>query len=185
MDKIQVMRGLREAYKAKEAIFAHKRWATEDEGEILYNIATENHITRVVEIGTANGWTAAWFALAGADVLTFDIVSRPKMYLDSLFPYPQLVSQIKFTQCASPRCLEEVPPYTKPTLYFIDADHSYNAAKVDHDAVVAVAKPGDLIAHHDVGAEVGSARLWAELVAANPETTHFYKSRNGVGLLRL
>lgn len=185
MSDVDTMRGLREAFKAKEDVFAHKRWATEEEAEILYTLVKQNNIGRVVEVGTANGWTAAWFALAGAQVYTFDMVDRPKMYLDSLFPFPELASRIHFQEIPSPQCLVSVFPYMGVTLYFVDGDHTFAGAKRDVDAVMAIAKTGDWVAQHDATGEVGSRRVWQQTVALELGEYKLYETRNGVGVVRL
>lgn len=185
MQKIETMRGLREAFKAKENVFAHKRWATEEEGELLYNLTIQNQTARVVEIGTANGWTAAWFSLAGAEVYTFDMIDRPKMYLDSLFPYSEVVEHIHFTCATSPDCLKLLTPSDKKTLWFIDALHTDEATMTDFRAVMEVAKSGDVIVQHDTIGEVGSARTWRKTVAMNVGDSHLYTTRNGVGVINL
>lgn len=184
-EKIEKMKSLREGFKVKQHIFAHKRWATEEECEILYNIVKEGSIKRVVEIGTANGWTAAWFALAGATVYTFDLIDRPKMYLDDLFPFPELAKNIHFQAVPSPECLTLVPKSEDKTLWFIDADHTYAAVLKDYEAVKDHCKPGDYIAQHDAGAEVGSKRVWGQTIQDDLGENVFYNTRNGIGLTKV
>lgn len=188
MTHIERMRLVRDEFRLREATddkFQTKRWATVEEAELLYTLTCDNNIQRVVEIGTANGWTAAWFALAGATVYTFDVSPRPKMYLDSAFPFPDLVEFIKFQLIPSPACIQTLPHYSAPTLWFIDADHTYTPAKADFDAVRAVARPRDFIVQHDATGERGSARVWAETVALNLGPSKLYTTRNGIGVVRV
>src|SRR5258706_649555 len=170
MSDVDVMLNLREAFKAKEATFAHKRWATEEEALILYTLVKDNRFQHVVEIGTANGWTAAWFGVAGANVHTFDLVDRQKMYLDDLFPFKTLQDKIHFVCGASPAILTgniPSPRYPGNTLFFIDGDHTHGPALADFNAVMEFAQSGDVIAQHDAIGEVGSRRVWERTIAIN------------------
>lgn len=188
MNKIERMRTVRDEFRLRESrndTFQTQRWATVEEAELLYNLTIENHIRRVVEIGTANGWTAAWFSLAGAEVYTFDASDRPKMYLDGGFPFPEVAKYIHFAKNPSPGALSTLPPHVSPTLWFIDANHEYAPARADCDAVLKLAKSGDVVVQHDATGEPGSARVWMETVEAQLGPAELYTTRNGIGVVKL
>lgn len=185
MSDIAKLRSVRDEFK-KNFDYKVSRWAVEDEGEAMYWLVKDKKIAQVIEIGTANGWTASWFALAGVDVWTFDIADRPKVYLDPKFPLPDLKSRIRFSNIKSPDCVQSFPfrPEGK-VLYFIDALHTQAATMEDFKAVQKVAKVGDYVLLHDTKTEVGTARAWAEIKAMGLGETQEYATRNGMGLLKL
>ena len=104
------------------------RWCTVLEAEILRSIAS--HYKYVLEIGTANGYSAIAMAQSGAMVHTFDPVNRPKIWEDiteglelldlTYFDYiPTFESECGYIDVAD------------DLLIFIDGDHSQEAVKND------------------------------------------------------
>jgi hypothetical protein len=101
------------------------------EVEILCRLAEPYEY--VVEAGTANGWSAAWFAQAGKKVITFDPHRRPLLWehcnglkhlTDKITPVTGMFH-------------EEVVPYLRdePTLYFLDGDHRHTGIRRDFKVV--------------------------------------------------
>ena len=178
-----------------EAVFTSKlkvyddrgRWATPEEGRVLFDLVTRQKIGLVCEIGTANGWTACWSALAGADVLTFDTVNRPKVYEDKSFPFPALKNKIFFTNVGSPQCaslIKQAPRDDSPFLFFIDGDHSDAGLTVDFEALKPQFRTGDLIVFHDTKkSEIGVYRFWKRMNRNYPGQCQGYSTRNGMGVL--
>lgn len=187
MTDTEKLRSLREIVKDKELekVFGHKRWATEEEADILYDLTKANGIGRVVEVGTANGWTASWFALAGAEVFTFDLIDRPKIYLADIFPLKELASRIHFQAIPSPECFNHIQTSDVKTLWFIDALHKYEPVKADLEAVLKVCRSGDYIVQHDVTGEAGSAAVWEETQKMNVGVCQMFSTRNGIGVTRV
>ena len=163
------------------------RWATEEEARLLYAFVKDYSIGTVFEIGTANGWTASWMALAGARVYTYDIVDRAKVYEHIAFPVPALVSSIVFTKLGSPECVEDMklrPLLSGPVLFFIDGDHSTSGVMRDFEAIKPLFKDNDVIVFHDTKKSCsGVYKMWKRMQRTYPGQCQGYSTRNGMGVL--
>lgn len=129
-------------------LFKTARWSTFEEVEILLQIAEP--YDHVIECGTANGWSAAWFAQAGKTVTTFDRFRRPYIW-DHFNGLKHLTNKIT---CVTGQFYEAVLPYRRkePTMYFIDGDHRFTPTRRDFMAVKD--SPG-IFVFHDSGKEPG------------------------------
>lgn len=161
------------------------RWAVVEEAELLYNLISIDKIKTVFEIGTANGWTSSWMALAGATVHTFDICNRPKVYEDKCFPVP-VKERIHFTFVGSPECVELMKTIEREgqALFFIDGDHSQEGVGRDYEAVIPLLRSGDKVVFHDTSTgTMGVYNFWKKMKYKLPEQCVDYYTKNGMGVL--
>lgn len=162
------------------------RWAQVEEGQVLFDAIQSTSAKLFIEIGTANGWTACWAALAGAEVHTFDIADRAKVYADSKFPLPELVHRIHAYQIGSPECVETMKtiPRTGTVVWFIDGDHSREGVTRDFEAVKPLLEPGDRVIFHDTKkGELGVYRFWKMINRNYPGQCTGHSTKNGMGTL--
>lgn len=184
-----------------ENVYKLARWATDDEAAIAKGLVSLFDCDRVIECGTANGWSALWFAAAGCKVETFDPHNRPKLW-DAPFQTDDRIKELAKNIRYHQRPFDEFPDALKNIeegkggwCWFIDGDHTYENAKKDWDSIiknknnysisnVALDPEMDIIIIHDVITEVGVKKLWKQ-IKRNPEfsTTQFY-SKRGVGVIR-
>jgi predicted O-methyltransferase YrrM len=160
------------------------RWAQIEEGQVLFDAVKSTGAKVFFEIGTANGWTACWAALAGADVYTFDIVDRAKVYNDPEFPLPELKERIHFTTLGSPECIEimKTIPRNGIVVWFIDGDHSREGVTRDFNAVKPLLQPGDKVIFHDTNKNIiGVYRFWKQMNREYPGQCTGHSTRNGMG----
>lgn len=162
-----------------------RSWATVGEVQVLFDYIKANDVQLVVEVGTCNGFAAACMALAGANVLTFDIEDKPKMYDDPKFPYPEVRSKIAFKAIPSPECFQDLTLPAGKVLFFVDGDHNYRACSRDYHLAVGIARPGDLIVLHDTYNVPDVMAFWAELTREFPGRTTTIASKNGMGLFQV
>jgi cephalosporin hydroxylase len=117
----------------------------------------EQNVQTVLELGTWRGGFAAFVAqVLGWEVVTVDASPCPSL-LDNL-------TNVIHVQSPTVLALKELP-YLSYDLVFIDADHSYDAVKLDYEIYAPLANK--LVALHDIvprrpGCE-GSAQLWREI----------------------
>lgn len=161
-----------------------KIWAADEEAQILFDYIKNYNIETVIEIGTAQGFTASCMALAGATVWTFDIEDRPKLWDLGAFPAPELRERITFKQIPSPDLFATLVLPATPVLFFIDGDHSRAGCQQDYDEVMKVTRPGDFIFLHGVCSYRTVGRIWAEIERKHSGKTTLMKSVNGLGLIR-
>jgi len=157
------------------------RWMTEEESDLMRLLVKQHDIKYVVEIGTANGYSALHFAIAGATVHTHDIVDRPK-----LWDKPELQHLKKNITFYCNAFTSIALPTSENVLYFIDGDHSIDAIKKDYDNVLKQLKYKDIVVFHDTLSGDRQHKYWKRLIRelpSNLESEHF-KTKNGVGLLK-
>jgi hypothetical protein len=146
---VELMKTLRPVFEYVGSPYKVARWATEEECELLYTIICKDQVKNVVEIGTANGWTACWMACSGTPVLTFDAHERQKIYLDSRFPMPELKELITAKVIPSPECFQDFERPEGKVLWFIDGGHETTYVQADFYGIKPYLKDGDIIIFHD------------------------------------
>lgn len=160
------------------------RWAQVEEGQVLFDAVKSSGAKQFIEIGTANGWTACWAAVAGAEVYTFDISDRAKVYTDAFFPLPELQTRIHAYCIGSPECIERIKelPRIGVTVWFIDGDHSREGVTRDFEAIKPLLKPGDKVIFHDIKkGTIGVYRFWKQLNKDYPGQCIGHSTYNGMG----
>lgn len=157
-----------------------RSWATLDEANILCEHIINHKITTVIEIGTANGFTAACMASTGIKVLTFDLVDTPKMYQDE----PELCALIDFKAIPSPECFQFFNLPKGPVLFFVDGPNENGAREADFKRCQEIARPGDIIAMHDIVKDPWDA-FWNSIAETFPNSTTTFITSNGLGILNV
>lgn len=154
-------------------------------------------LTRVLEIGTHHGGTAAFWCALGASTLSIDLPGgqfgglseedslRRNMHLAE--KYLDLFHGV-LGDSHSAEMEAEVLDFIrdeKADLLFIDADHTYEGVKQDYEMYHRFVRPGGVILFHDIGDTpfmrergLGVYRLWAELKKGFKKGKWEYKEFN-------
>lgn len=163
MDRIKSLGVLREELNKKPE-FKEARWATDEEVEVLMNLAEVIDAKFIIECGTANGWTARNLAEI-APVFTFDIEDRPKCYMTENVTQTIGKFEDKVGEIA-----DKVKGSKK--LFFIDGDHTGGAPTRDFEACLPLLETGDTVVFHDfteksvqraVGRVEGAYPWWSQM----------------------
>jgi predicted O-methyltransferase YrrM len=140
------------------------RAVTDDESLMIYTLIQAHRIDRVVECGTANGYSTCWLALALLDmqrgepeVHTWDVEDRPKTWDVEEVNHGREEFQknykdiITFHHSSFSDTLLDTftPDENKRTAYFIDGDHSKGMFARDWKTVEPLLNKGDLVIFHD------------------------------------
>jgi hypothetical protein len=157
-----------------ESAFKLAYWVTDEEGEILYNIAKDNNISLVFESGTANGFSSCWFAGTGATVYTFDIVSRPKIWAKSK-ELETLSSLINTHVVPFKDGISKVIPKDRKAnaIFFLDGGHGYMDIKQEWDAIEPILVSGDHVILHDIMCMKRVAKFWRRILEDNKPNLEF------------
>ncbi len=170
--------------EADQTIFKRSRWMTVEEGYALFLLLQLYDIRTYIECGTANGYSALWAAAAlegveGAEIHTWDIVDRPKVWhsVEALKP---LGAAVQFHLRPFDDWPRMVTP-KGPTLFFVDGGHKWREVLADWKTIEGRAKPGDVIVFHDAGTCEGVLGLVRELLGTYRGT--MIRTRNGLGVV--
>lgn len=162
-------------------VYKQQFWSSDEEAQLLHDLTLQSQVVNVVEIGTGFGFLSVCFAHAGATVQTFDRLDRPKTWNHDEWPWPELNDRITAKVLPSPECFEGLVVPPGKTLWFVDGDHSEQAADRDTNLVLERIQSGDILALHDVTGEVGPRRVWARFQRAHKKT-ETWETKNGVGI---
>lgn len=165
--------------------YRQQRWSTDQEAQMIHDFTIQEQIVNVVEIGTGYGFVTACFAHAGAQVQTFDLTDRPKVWDHKLFPWPELKAKIIAKAVPSPACFEGLVVPPGRTLFFVDGDHREEGVRDDLVRVEALLQPGDIMMVHDATGEKGPRRVWRQFMRAHPDANcETWETKNGVGIYK-
>jgi hypothetical protein len=128
----------------------NRKWWNPLEFSIYVNdLVRAEEIPTVVEIGTGNGVTSSWAALAGAHVWTCDLNDRPKVWEADIFPYPKLRSRIEYFTREGDAFLDDQMIGRKDKknreLLILDGPSSEKGFRRQWNAVKKFANEGDII----------------------------------------
>jgi predicted O-methyltransferase YrrM len=170
---------LTELRTVKRDPYKRARWVTLEEAYLLHDIVDETGVEYVIEAGTANGYSAAWMACAGAKVITFDPYDRKKIWNE----HKELGKGITYVQdsyiSAIIRC-SHLRSNTK--LFFIDGEHDYESIQEDVAVVYELAQEGDIVIFHDLYEGHGEVKAaWSELMEPFGKEHTVYDTARGIG----
>jgi predicted O-methyltransferase YrrM len=170
---------------ANKDIYKIARWAPAEELEFCSQLALKSEITRIIECGTANGWSASYFASKSFLISTFDIVDRAKIYLDPKLEKlidPEIRKRITFVYGDFHK---EFKPIEESALYFIDGEHTRGAVLRDFRAIQTSLKRNDIIVFDDINEEGCLKALLKIATEADLEFERHYFSdgRRKIGVL--
>lgn len=128
----------------------NRKWWNPLEFSLYVNdLIRYEEIPSVVEVGTGNGVTASWAALAGAIVWTCDLNDRPKIWEADIFPYPHLAGRIQYFTMDGDTFLDHQTIGRKDShhkeLLILDGPNTEKGFRRQWKAVQKFAKPGDFI----------------------------------------
>jgi predicted O-methyltransferase YrrM len=129
------------------------RWISDDEGKILQKLVQTREVKYCFESGTFNGWSALWMAHGGAQVDTFDIVDRVKLW--DKFTFRNEFAKITFHNCRfdeMPTTLLQVPE--GPKMIFQDGEKSARSLEKEFQLVQPYMEPGDILIVHETEAPI-------------------------------
>lgn len=170
------------------------RWLDLEEADIICACIETLRIRQVVEIGTANGFSASCFALTSCDnVITYDPVNRPKVW--DLPRFKEIGENITFINAEFPT---ELGSFYNRRLFFIDGDHSNTGVMKDWLNVLNVMGKEDVVFFHDVLAlnseDKGVNRLWQRMTDPDNERKNrlleqvfifqTFQTKNGLGYVK-
>lgn len=165
-----------------EGKYRRDRWPTDDEAKELYFRIKENKINTAFEVGTANGFTAACMALAGAQVYTFDVLDRAKIYQSKMFEAQVIARRIHFKEIPTPDCFLHMTLPEGKTLFYLNGDHSQTGAMANLENAVKIARPGDRVYLQGVLRERNLSKVWSKFKEKYPGNTHTITTFNGMGI---
>jgi hypothetical protein len=157
--------------------FKRARWSTIKEVEILVELAAPYE--QVLESGTANGWSAAWFATTGKKVTTFDPHKRLLLW-DHFMGIEGLSDKIT---CVTGKFAGSVLPYlpSEPAMYFFDGGHRYASVREDF---LAVKEQEGLFVFHDSKSEFGVVNYLKKLESLDLYTITYHECERGITSVR-
>jgi len=174
--------------------FNQARWVTDDEGAILYSLATIFRPDNCFECGTANGYSALWLASAMGEegkVHTFDHIDRPKVWDHTSFKVPETIKdKIIYHNSKFSEGVETVLPSSKgPNLFFIDGDHSQTSLVEDTKVIEPFLKKRDIIIFHDIR-EISVLKICLKFIiklesSNSLEEVFKFNTRRGIRVLEI
>lgn len=154
-----------------------------EDGRLLRLLAEAAGATRVVEIGTSNGYSGLWLCLAllttGGELITFEIDARRAALARQNFKRAGVEAMVTLVEGDAH---EEVARLSEPIdLLFLDAD---KRGYVDYlGKLLPLVRPGGLIvAHNMVRPAPDPAYLEAITTSPNLETIFLHMNAAGVGV---
>lgn len=129
-----------------ESKYKIARWTPPEVLDSIIKECKDRRINSIVESGTANGWSAAYFASEGFNVWTYDPVDRPKIYKDPEFKY-DLKGQIYFFNMMFEQRTKQLYKGSA-VCYYIDGYHGQTAIMNDFKSLPLNKK--DLIVFDDI-----------------------------------
>lgn len=137
--------------------FKRERWITEQEANVLHDLAYQEPVQHYIESGTANGFSACWAMLGILRrgvipiVDTWDIVERPKIWDHEPFTALRCFAKCHVERYSrGVRLAEMMLRRTGSALFFIDGDHRASFARSDIRNTLHAAQPGDILLLHDL-----------------------------------
>lgn len=128
-------------------------WLSREDAMKLYELAYFA-AGPILEIGTFCGKSAITMALALADaqrpgpVVSVDTDPRAVMLAHGFIKAHELADRVILVCQSASRFLAAVPTF-RPSLVFVDGDHSADAVRADLDALAPCLLPGALVLFHD------------------------------------
>ena len=155
-------------------------WVTDEEANLIYNMALECRPECIFESGTAFGYSAMWLSLVGCPVFTFDPIQQKKHVWDELgYNQPENLTLVhdKFSSIVTMN-----RDFPGKAFFFIDGHHTPRAVGKDCLAVKQYAKDGDVVVFHDL-CDRGPRYWWHKLILTNASSYDVYETPNIVGRL--
>ena len=127
--------------------YNRKWWIPLETSVYIHDLIQQEQIQNFVELGTGNGVTSAFAALAGAIVWTCDTATRPQVWNDEKFPVPHINNRIVQYDMESDKFIKANAHASDhgPELYFLDASTTANGFKRDWTALQTKVQPGDFV----------------------------------------
>jgi len=169
----QLIQARLDAQSVKKLIYKYSpgRWVTVDEGEILRNIGRLcPEVKNYYECGTANGYSTCWAILglsSEANIHTFDVVDRPKVWNESAFNLSQFKPRVNFHLGSFEKGIGSLLDDREgSSIFFIDGEHSVGGVSRDWHAIRSYLRRGDVIILHDLIMR-NVAKNWQRIKTAN------------------
>jgi predicted O-methyltransferase YrrM len=158
------------------------------DGRLLRLLAEAIGAKRVVEIGTSNGYSGLWIALAlqrtGGRLTTLEINKRRASLARKNFRRAGLSSRITLLLGDAQKTLDQVVKKKRPLIdmVFLDADKSGYVAYLKK--LLPLVRPGGLIVAHNTAMRRAAIRDYLRKVSRDPdlETLLFHMDGAGVGV---
>jgi caffeoyl-CoA O-methyltransferase len=141
---------------------------TPSDGRLLYNLICENHYKRVLDIGTARGYSSLWFALAmkqtGGKVVTIEIDPETADEARENFRKAALeeVLDLRINDA-----LREIP-VIKGGFDFVFMDTGAPINKKLFDILYSRIAPGGMVAAHNAGSFQSDQPEFLKAIQSNP-----------------
>lgn len=156
------------------------RWVTDEEGDVLRQLAERSGVKVAYESGTANGFSACWISKGmGSEgkVYTFDPSNRPKVWDDEKLGLTKFKNRVVFFKDTFE---DGAPPILflrqENALFFIDGGHSTTAVNTDYNIIQPSLREGDYIVFHDTHDELTT--FWRRFQKKLVETNHTIEKFN-------
>ena len=157
-------------------VHVHQR--TQEFAQLL-DLYKDRRPSRILEIGSYEGGTLYHWLQNAAPGAVLVSVDDFRMGIDNRSLYPEWTP--KGVECHAingdshnPDTINQFAVYAPFDWVFIDADHSYQAAKADWETCLRYVAAGGVVAFHDIlgptseHPEIEVSRLWADIQAEYP-----------------
>ncbi|MCW3478828.1 class I SAM-dependent methyltransferase [Neisseriaceae bacterium JH1-16] len=142
---------------------------TPDTGHLLYQLARSSQARRIVEIGTSNGYSTLWLALAARAnqglVQTLDILAEKQRQAAANLARFDLSKQVELICTDALAWLTDAPLYSAD-LVFLDAERTLYPAYWPH--LQRILSPGALLVMDNAQSHPDECRPFVTEVLATP-----------------
>jgi len=142
---------------------------TPDTGRFLYQLARSSQARRIVEIGTSNGFSTVWLALAAranqGRVQTLDILAEKQSQAAANLARFGLSEQVELT-CTDALAWLSVAPLYSADLVFLDAERTLYPAYWPH--LQRILAPGALLVMDNALSHPAECQPFVSEVLATP-----------------
>jgi len=139
-----------------------------DEAAALFRVVRGMESPCGIEIGRFSGGSTLLLAAAvgaAGKVVSIDIAPQDDASLERVLHEAQLSDRVELI-VADANAVERTESFD---FAFIDADHSYQAAKRDHNRWGRRVRSGGFLIHHDMGSGRALSTQWADLARLRSE----------------
>lgn len=142
---------------------------TPDTGRFLYQLARSTRAQAIVEVGTSNGYSTLWLAMAalvnGGAVLTLDVDANKQRMAEANLKRAGLENHVELKLADAGELLPELQA-ASVDLLFLDADRSAYAGYWPE--VQRVLRPGGLVVVDNALSHPAECAEFIDLVVATP-----------------
>lgn len=171
-------------------LYKRERWINEREAYAIYFLLQEHKITRYIEAGTANGFSASIAAMAmkdlniTPDIHTWDIIERPKIWQEPNFQLIKDYVTLYVAPFAEDVNKIRTLPFALKRAFFIDGSHNTGEVRKDWRAVREFLTTHDIVIFHDTQGYQGIRDMMNSLAQYQEYIVSDLTTERGMTLVR-